>query len=66
MFEVQTTEKMSVFSKHRLADDVLSLFVYGIYNNDACTMLMFLRMLSFLTNIEVLIEIPDSNRKGKI
>lgn len=57
---------MSVFLKHRLADDVQSLFVYGIYHNDACTMLKFLRILSFLTNIEVLIEIPDSNRKGKI
>lgn len=65
MFEEQTTGKMSVFLKHRLADDVQSLFVYGIYH-DACTMLMFLCFLSLLTNIEVLIEIPDSNRKGKI
>ncbi len=66
VLEVQTTGKMSVFLKHRLADDVQSLFVYRIYNNDAYTMLMFLRILSFLTNIEVLMEIPDSNRKGKI
>lgn len=55
---------MSIFSKHHLADDVQSLFVYGIYHNDACTMMMFLPY--FVLSNYIHIKLPDSNWEGKI